>query len=141
MSNARDIAALIGRILIAIMYIPAGFSKIGGFAGTSGYIASKGLPLPTVLAFGAAAVEVIGGIALAVGLQTRVAALVLAAFTVIATFIFHNYWALPADQQMVQQLMFMKNLAITGGLLFVFALGAGSASVDARLGARRAALA
>ena len=56
----------------------------------------------------------------------------MAAFTLLATVLFHNYWAMPADQQMMQQLMFMKNLAITGGLLVLFAFGPGSLSLDAR---------
>ena len=81
MNTGRDVAALVGRILIAIMYIPAGFSKIGGFAGTAGYIASKGLPLPEVGAAIAIAVEVVAGIALLIGWKTRWAALLLAVFT------------------------------------------------------------
>ena len=133
--------AVAGRVLLALIFILAGFGKLTGLAGTAGYIASKGLPLPTLLAFGAGALELLGGIALAVGLRARWAALALAVFTIVATFLFHDYWAMPAEQQMVQQLMFMKNLAITGGLLFVFALGAGPVSVDERLGARREALA
>ena len=67
-----------------------------------------------------------------VGWQARWAALALAAFTLLASVIFHNYWALPADQQMMQQLMFMKNLSIVGGLLAVFVFGAGTLSLDGR---------
>jgi putative oxidoreductase len=114
------------------MFVFAGFSKFGDLAGTAGYIASKGLPLPMVLAFLTAALEVVGGIALIVGFQARIAALVLAAFTLLASVLFHNYWAMPADQQMVQQLMFMKNVSVAGGLLLLFTLGAGPASLDAR---------
>jgi len=121
-----------GRVLLALIFILAGFSKLTGLAGTAGYIASKGLPLPTVLALGAGVLELVGGIALAVGFQARWSALALAGFTLVATLLFHNYWAMPVEQQMVQQLMFMKNLAIVGGLLLVFSLGAGPASVDAR---------
>ncbi|MBI5719765.1 MAG: DoxX family protein [Burkholderiales bacterium] len=121
-----------GRVLLALIFIVAGFGKLTGLAGTAGYIASKGLPLPSVLALGAGVLELVGGIALAIGFQARWSALALAAFTLVATLLFHNYWAMPAEQQMVQQLMFMKNLAIVGGLLFVFSLGAGPASLDAR---------
>ncbi|MFO1287967.1 MAG: DoxX family protein [Rubrivivax sp.] len=121
-----------GRLLLALIFIIAGYSKLTGLAGTAGYIASKGLPLPAVLALGAGVLELVGGVALAVGFKARWTALALAVFTLIATVIFHAYWSVPAEQQMVQQLMFMKNLAITGGLLLVFSLGAGPASVDAR---------
>jgi putative oxidoreductase len=123
-------AALIGRILLALMFVVAGVGKIGGFDGTVGYIASKGLPLPAVLAAGTVALELVAGVALIVGYKARWAALALAAFTLLATFIFHAYWSMPAEQQMVQQLMFLKNIAITGGLLMVFALGAGRYSLD-----------
>jgi putative oxidoreductase len=120
------------RILLALMFILAGFAKFAGLQGTAGYIASKGLPMPTVLAAATALLEVIGGLALAVGFQARWAALALAVFTLFASLLFHNFWAVPAEQVMVQQLMFMKNLAVAGGLLFVFSLGAGPASFDAR---------
>jgi putative oxidoreductase len=123
---------VVARVLMALMFILAGFSKFAGLEGTAGYLASKGLPMPAVLAFLTAALEVVGGIALAIGFQARIAALALALFTLLASILFHNFWAMPADQAFVQQLMFMKNLAVSGGLLFVFALGAGPASVDAR---------
>ena len=121
-----------GRILLAALFIPAGISKISGFAGTAGYIASKGLPLPEVGVVIAIAVEVLAGLALLFGFGTRFAALALALFTLAATFIFHNYWTMPADQAMMQQLMFMKNIAVVGGLLVLAAHGAGRFSVDAK---------
>ena len=138
-STAPAPVVVIARVLLAAMFILAGFNKFGALAGTAGYIASKGLPMPSVLAFGTAALEVVAGLALAIGFQARWAALALALFTVLASVLFHNFWAMPAEQQMVQQLMFMKNLAVTGGLLMVFAFGAGPASVDARRGALVAA--
>ena len=123
---------VVARVLLALMFILGGFSKFAGLEGTAGYIASKGLPMPAVLAFLTAALEVVGGLALAIGFHARIAALALALFTLLATVLFHNFWAMPADQAFVQQLMFMKNLAVAGGLLFVFSLGAGPASLDAR---------
>lgn len=131
-SPAQDALALVGRILIAVLFIPAGFGKLTGFAGTVGYIGSAGLPLPQVGAALAIVVELGLGLALLVGFKTRLAALVLAVFTLAASFFFHNYWAVPADKAMVQQLMFMKNVAITGGLLAFVAFGAGRFSVDRR---------
>ncbi|KQP09109.1 DoxX family protein [Pseudorhodoferax sp. Leaf265] len=131
-SPAQDALALVGRILIAVLFIPAGFGKLTGFAGTVGYIGSAGLPLPQVGAALAIVVELGLGLALLVGFKTRLAALVLAVFTLAASFFFHNYWAVPADKAMVQQLMFMKNVAIAGGLLAFVAFGAGRFSVDRR---------
>jgi putative oxidoreductase len=130
--NTQGFPVAVGRILLALMFVLAGFGKLTGLEGTAGYIASKGLPMPMVLAVAAGVVELVAGVLLIIGWQARWAALALAAFTVVASVIFHNYWAMPAEQQMMQQLMFMKNLAVTGGLLFVFAYGAGTSSLDAR---------
>lgn len=133
MSNAlQNPLSLAGRILLAYLFLPAGIGKITGFAGTVGYIASVGLPLPQVAAAIAVVVEIVGGIALIVGFGTRFAALALAAFTLVASILFHNYWSFPADQQMMQQLMFIKNIAVVGGLLTLAAWGAGKWSLDAR---------
>lgn len=127
--------ALVGRLLLALLFLPAGISKIAGFAGTAGYIGSKGLPLPALGVAIAILVEVGGSLALIAGLKTRVAALALAVFTLVATMVFHNFWGVPADQAMVQQLMFYKNIAVIGGLLVLAAHGAGAWSLDARRGA------
>ncbi|MFZ4286582.1 DoxX family protein [Variovorax sp. HJSM1_2] len=125
---------LVGRLLIALLFLPAGISKLTGFAGTVGYIASKGLPMPSVGAAIALVVEIVGGLALIFGFGTRIAALVLAVFTLGASVFFHNYWGVPAEQAMVQQLMFFKNIAVIGGLLVLAAHGAGAWSLDARRG-------
>lgn len=129
-SNLASTAALVGRVLLALMFVIAGVGKIGGFEGTVGFIASKGLPLPAVLAAGTVALEIVGGLALIAGFKARWAALALAAFTLLATVLFHNYWAMPAEQQYVQQLMFLKNLGVAGGMLMVFAFGPGRFSID-----------
>jgi putative oxidoreductase len=130
--NAKTPVVLIARILLALMFILAGLSKFAGLEGTAGYIASKGLPLPGVLAFLTALLEVVGGLAIVVGFHARIAALALALFTLLASVLFHNFWAMPAEQQMMQQLMFMKNLSVAGGLLLLFVFGAGGASADER---------
>lgn len=124
--------SLIGRLLLAALFLPAGLSKISGFEGTVGYIASAGLPMPQLAAVVAIAVEILAPIALILGWGTRWAALVLAVFTLVATLGFHNFWAMPAEQVMMQQLMFFKNIAVVGGLLVLAAFGAGALSVDAR---------
>ena len=134
MALLEKFGPLLGRILIAYLFIPAGISKISGFENTVGYIASKGLPLPQVAAAGAIVVEVVVALALLIGFKTRFAALILAAFTLVAAVIFHNFWAVPDAQKMVQTIMFNKNLAVVGGLLFVAVFGAGPFSLNNRKG-------
>jgi putative oxidoreductase len=90
--------------------------------------------MPQLGAVVALVVEIVGGLALIAGLGTRLAAIVLAAFTLVASFFFHPYWAVPADQQMIPYLLFYKNIAVVGGLLTIAAWGAGAWSVDARRG-------
>jgi len=130
MNTIQQLGPLVGRLLIAALFIPAGLGKLAGFEGTVGYIASQGLPLPQLGAALAIVVELGVAAALLVGWRTRWAALILAAFTLAAGAIFHAYWALPADQQMMQSIMFWKNVAIAGGLLFVAAHGAGRYALD-----------
>ena len=123
---------LIGRLLFVALFLPAGISKLTGFAGTVGYISSVGLPLPTLGAALALAVEILGSLALLAGFQTRIAALVLAVFTLVASVVFHAFWGAAPDQAFVQQLLFFKNIAVVGGLLVLAAQGAGDWSLDAR---------
>jgi putative oxidoreductase len=132
MGSMQNLALLVGRVLIAAMFVIAGYNKIGGFSGTASYIASKGLPLPEVGAALAIAVELGAGIMLVLGLKARWAALALAVFTAAATYFFHNFWAMPEAQKAMQTLMFQKNLAIIGGLLAFAVVGAGAFSVDRR---------
>jgi putative oxidoreductase len=131
-NNLQSPLTLTARVLMSILFLIAGIGKIGGFAGTVGYIASKGLPLPELGAVIAIVVEVGGALALLAGFQTRLVALVMAIFTIASGVFFHNFWALPADQVMVNQIMFMKNLSIAGGLLMFTAFGAGPLSLDAK---------
>jgi putative oxidoreductase len=129
-TNAQDVAALVGRLLLAAIFITSGFGKITGFEGTVGYIASKGLPLPQVGAIIAIIVELGGGILLAIGYKARWAALALAVFTLAAGILFHDYWAADAAQKMGQQINFWKNVAMTGGFLMAYAFGPGRYSLD-----------
>jgi putative oxidoreductase len=131
-TSTQNALALIGRTLLAVMFVIAGYTKLGGFDGTVAYIASQGLPLPQVVAALTIALELGAGLAVIVGFYARWAALALALFTLIAAFIFHAFWAVAPEQQMTQYLMFMKNLAISGGLLAITAFGPGAWSVDAR---------
>ncbi|MDB5868308.1 MAG: DoxX family protein [Polaromonas sp.] len=129
-ASLQNPLSLIGRILLALLFVPAGFGKITGFAATAGYIASKGVPFPELAAAAAVGVELGLGMLLLIGWQTRWAALSIAFFTVVITFIFHNFWAVPAEQVMQQQQSFFKNIAVVGGLLTVAAWGAGAWSFD-----------
>jgi putative oxidoreductase len=131
-TTAQNALNLAGRVLLAALFLPAGISKLTGFEGTVGYIASVGLPLPAVGAVLALLVEIVGSVALIAGFGTRIAALVLALFTLVASFFFHAFWAVPADQAFMVQLLFFKNVAVVGGLLALAANGAGGWSVDAR---------
>ena len=130
--SVRPPLVLIGRVLLALMFVLAGFDKLTGIEGTAGYIASAGLPMATALAVIVGLLEFFGGLALMVGFHARWAALALGLFVLAASLLFHNFWAMPADKAFMQQLMFMKNLSIAGGMFFVAAVGAGPLSMDAR---------
>ncbi|ALP39627.1 DoxX family protein [Aeromonas schubertii] len=127
MDKMRDIALLVGRVLLALMFVSAGWSKIGGYAGTQGYMEAMGVPgmlLPLVILL-----ELGGGLAILAGVLTRSVSLLLAGFCVLAALLFHYQ---PADQ--MQMIMFMKNISIAGGFLVLAAAGPGAFSVDGKLG-------
>jgi putative oxidoreductase len=124
--------ALAGRILMAALFLPSAWAKLANLAGTAGFIASKGLPMPMLLGAGAAALEIGAALALVAGWRTRWAALALAGFTLLAGVLFHDFWALPDAMAMAQRQAFFKNLGIAGGLLVLAAMGPGRLSLDAR---------
>ncbi len=130
MDSRKDVAALVGRVLLAWMFIWAGYGKVMGYDGTAGYMESGGLPLVSVLLPLTILVELGGGIALIIGWKARWVALALALFTLLASFLFHNFWAMPPEAVMANKLLFNKNVAIMGGLLMVFAFGPGRFSAD-----------
>ena len=118
-------AELVGRILLASLFLLSGVSKLGAYGATAAYMSSAGVPgalLPAVIA-----VELLGSLAVIVGWKTRVAAALLAGFSLLAAFLFHNNFA---DQ--IQMIMFLKNVAIAGGFLLLVANGAGAISLDRR---------
>jgi putative oxidoreductase len=130
MKANSDLLALVGRVLLGLIFVISGWGKLTGFAGAAGYIAGKGLPMPELLAGLAVAIELGGGLALVVGFKARWAALAIAVFLVVISPIFHNFWDAPAAQAMNQQIHFMKNVAILGGMLMVMAFGPGRFSID-----------
>jgi len=126
MEKFEPMLELAGRILLAVVFIPAGFSKIGGYEATQGYMEAMGVPgslLPLVIAF-----EIGGGLLFLVGYQTRIVAFALAGFCILSAVIFHYQ---PTDQ--LQMLMFMKNIGLAGGFLMYVAKGGGLLSIDAKL--------
>jgi putative oxidoreductase len=125
MNTQQNFADLLGRVLIAAIFLISGLGKISGYAGTQGYMAAMGVPgalLPLVIAL-----EVLGAVAIIVGWRTRLVAFLLAGFSVVSALIFHR-----ALGDQTQFIMVMKNLAIAGGFLFLVARGAGEWSLDAR---------
>ncbi len=126
MDKVQEFAAPLGRLLISFMFVMAGISKIGGYEGTQGYMEAMGVPgmlLPLVIL-----TEVGLGLAVIVGYKTRIAALGLAGFCILAAILFHANFS---DQ--MQMIMFMKNIGLAGGFLFLVAHGAGAYSLDNRL--------
>ena len=126
--------ALLGRILLSLLFITAGYAKLTHFSGTVGYIASSKLPMAPLLTALTICVELGGGLLILLGFLTRYAAIVLAGFSILAGIFFHNYWALPADQVANMQIHFWKNVSIAGGFLSLAAFGAGAFSIDAKMG-------
>ena len=129
---------LLGRVLIGILYLPSGFGKLTGIRGPgldgfAHYLAGKGVPGPAIAwAVVAAAVEFFGGLLLVLGFKTRVVAVLLVGFTIVAAILAHAFWAAPSEQYQAQYANFFKNIAICGGLLYVFVRGAGPLSIDRR---------
>lgn len=124
-----SIAMLVGRILMSAIFIQAGLSKLMDVSGTIGYFQGIGLPLPSLVIWPVILVEVVGGLLILTGFYTRIAASVLALFCIAAAFTGHSNWADVMDFQ-----AFMKDIAITGGLLYIAAAGAGIISLDTRRG-------
>ena len=133
MNTQQNLADLGGRALIAAIFLIAGLNKIGGYAGTQGYMEAMGVPgalLPLVIAL-----EVGGAIAIILGYHTRLFAFLLAGFSIVSALLFHR-----ALGDQMQSILFLKNLAIAGGFLFLLAQGAGAWSLDAqRVGRSQAA--
>jgi putative oxidoreductase len=132
--GVRTPLLLLGRVLLALMFVLSGVGKLTDVGGTAAFIASAGLPLASAIAVLVGVFELVAGLALAVGWRARLAALSLGVFTLLASAIFHAYWSAPAEAQLIQQLMFMKNLSVAGGMFFVAAAGAGRLSLDSSRG-------
>jgi putative oxidoreductase len=126
MNNISTFAAPTGRLFLAMMFLMAGLSKIGNYAGTQGYMDAMGVPgalLPLVIAL-----EVLGGLAIILGWQTKIASLALAGFCVVSAVMFHNDFSNQAEMS-----SFMKNVTIAGGFLLLVAHGPGAYALDNRV--------
>jgi putative oxidoreductase len=129
----------IGRILMALIFVLAGMSKLGAISATSAHMASAGIPYPNDLVWGAVALELGGGILLIVGFLTRLVAAACFFYLLALAVIFHAYWTMTGAQAHAQHADFFQHLAMAGGMLFVVAFGAGPYSIDALVwGPRRA---
>ena len=123
MDKLQELSAPIGRLLLSMIFIFSGFTKITGYAATQGYMEAMGVPgmlLPLVIA-----VELLGGIAILLGFKARLVSIVMAGFSVVSALLFHQFWI---DESQMNP--FMKNIAMAGGFLMIFAHGAGAYSID-----------
>jgi putative oxidoreductase len=131
MAGCNDALLAIGRIAMVAIFLFSGAGKFMELSATAAMIASKGLPAPMVLAIAAAALEVVGGVLIVVGWQTRPVAMVLVLYTLVAAYFFHDFWHLPQGAERMDAMIHaMKNLSIAGGFLMLAAVGAGRYSVD-----------
>ncbi len=129
----RSGTALLGRILISGIFLLSGFAKLTDPAGAIGYMTAQGIPYAEILVYVAGIGELLGGVAVLFGFLSRLAALGLFVFLIPTTFYFHSFWTMSGAEAKTQMVNFMKNLAIMGGLLTLFAHGPGRFSIDARL--------
>jgi putative oxidoreductase len=126
----RQYGPLAGRIMITAIFLVSGYHKIVGFAAVSGMMAKAGMPMPDLLLAGAIACEIGGGLMVLLGWHACWGALLLIIFTVPATLMFHNFWAVDAAQYQNQFNHFMKNVAMLGGLVYIMAMGSGPLSLQ-----------
>ena len=130
MNNA--LGTIAARLLLTTIFILSAFNKITGFSGVSGYMASKGMPMPSVLLVGAIVFLLVGGFSVLLGYRARIGAILLIIFLVPATLIFHNFWAVAPEAAQGEMISFMKNLGLLGGLLYIAVNGSGPGSLDSR---------
>jgi len=126
----RSTALLVGRILIGILFLVAGFMKVMNIAGTTGYMTKLGFPAPELMAYLSTIIELAAGVLLIIGWQTRRVAWLLVVYVVIATGMAHRFWEYEPAQRVNQINHFLKNLALIGAMLYIIVSGPGSASVD-----------
>lgn len=132
LEGQRDIIILLARILLVILFILSGWSKLTGFEGTVGYMTSLGAPAPMLAAAVAVIMEFAVSILLLLGFYTRPLAFLLALFVVGTALIGHPFWNMVDPERSANMTQFLKNMSITGGLLLLAVSGAGRFSLDRR---------
>lgn len=137
MDAVEKFVPVVGRILLALVFVVPGYGKIWGIGTTAAYMASHGIPLANLLVYGVVLLELGGGLALMFGLFARPLGLIFALYLLTLALVFHNYWAMPEAQQHAQQVAFLEHLGMLGGMLYVFVFGAGAWSLDALIGLER----
>ena len=120
----------IGRLCLAAIFIAAGVGKFMDYDATAEYMVAHGFTMIPVFLFGAALIELLGGLLLVLGYKTHLGAAILMLFLIPTTYIFHGFWNEGPEMQQLQMIMFLKNLAIFGGLFYVLVAGAGGLSID-----------
>lgn len=130
----NSILMFVGRFCISVIFILSACLKVNDYEATFELMSSKGLIMIPLLLYGAAALEFLGGVALLLGCKTRLMAVLLLIFLVPVTYLFHDFWILEGSSRQMQMILFTKNLAIFGGLIYIVATGGGFCSVDALLG-------
>ncbi|TCI06981.1 DoxX family protein [Dyella soli] len=130
LEGSRDGMLLVARLLLMILFVIFGWSKLTGFSGTAAYMASVGLPLPSVTAAIAVIMEFFVGLAIVIGFYTRPLALVLALYTIAAAVIGHQFWNMIDPNRLGAMINFYKNVSIAGGLLLLCLTGPGRYSLD-----------
>ncbi|MEK6418374.1 MAG: DoxX family protein [Burkholderia gladioli] len=128
-SRTQDAVLLVSRLLLMLLFVLFGFQKLMNFSATSGYMASTGLPTPTLAALIAVVMELGVGLLIAVGAWVRPLSLVLAAYTLATAFIGHPYWTMSGMEQYMNMINFYKNISIVGGLALLAAAGSGRYSL------------
>lgn len=130
MSSPQRMLSPIGRFCLSLIFLLSALGKLTDWQGTAGYMASKGMPLVPFFLVGAIVLELAGGLSVLLGFKTRWGVALLVIFLIPATLIFHNFWTFEGQERQLQMIMFLKNLAILGGLLLLGSLGPGSCSLD-----------
>lgn len=126
----RPTTALIGRVLMAVIFLISGVAKLTDSSGTIAHMTAAGVPAPDVLVWVAGLAEVAGGLALIAGVLTRLAAIGLIVFLALATGFFHDFWNVAGPERLTQMVNFLKNVALAGGLALIIANGPGRYSID-----------
>jgi putative oxidoreductase len=129
-STINKFGPLLGRILLGLIFLLSGLGKIGSFAGTAGWMTSKGLPMAEVLLAITMVIEIGASLMIIGGFKARLGAAALFLWMIPVTFLFHNFWSMPAAEQQIQMIMFMKNLGLMGGMLYIMTFGSGPMSLD-----------